>query len=97
REKSMLQIDVSLETLQRWYDDGVSRGAVAMTIMTDTFPVELEQYPEYEIPGEDREPREFMQMAGRRFSLEQPLADQMPRAPQRNFMGCYCRGPCGCG
>jgi hypothetical protein len=34
----MSQIDVSTKTLQRWYDDGVSKGAVAMTIMTDTPP-----------------------------------------------------------
>lgn len=93
----MSQIDVSTETLQRWYDEGVTKGATTMTVMTDTFPHEPEQYPEYAIPGEDREPREPMQMAGRTFSLSKPLADQMPRPRQPNFMGCYCRGPCGCG
>jgi len=93
----MSQINVSTETLQRWYSDGVSKGAVAMTIMTDTFPHEPEQYPEYEIPGKAREPRESMQMAGMRFSLEKPLDDQIPLPRQTNFMGCYCNGPCGCG
>ena len=93
----MSQIDVSTETLQRWYSEGISRGAVAMTIMTDTFSHEPEQYPEYEIPGEEREPREPMQIAGRKFSLERPLTDQLRPASLLNSWGCNCWGPCGCG
>ena len=93
----MSQIDVSTETLQRWYDNGVSKGAVAMTIMTDTFPHKPEQYPEYEIPGEEREPRESMQMAGKKFSLKRPLTDQLRPARPLNPWGCNCWGPCGCG
>lgn len=88
----MSQIDVSIETLQRWYDAGVAKGAVAMTIMTDTFPHTPEQGPEYEIPGVDKEPRGAMHLVGRTFSLLIPLAEQMPSDRQI----CFCIGPCGC-
>jgi hypothetical protein len=93
----MTQIDVSRQELQEWYDDGVAKGAVAMTIVTDTFSHEPEQHPEYEIPGEIRKPREAMLMAGMRFSLTRPLDEQLPRKRQPNFMGCYCERVCGCG
>lgn len=93
----MSQINVSVNTLRRWYEHGISRGAVAMTIMTDTFPERPEQYPEYEIPGEDWIPRESMQVAGRTFSLQRPLREQMPCPHEQPFMECHCVGPCGCG
>lgn len=93
----MAQINVELKTLQRWFNEGVAQGATAMTIITDTFPHEPEQYPEYEIPGKASGRRESMQMAGQRFTLTTPLASQL-QTLSVSRCSCYNRlGPCGCG
>lgn len=91
-----MPITVEIDTLRRWYAEGVAKGATSMTILTDTFPHKPEQYPEYATPRGKESRRQAMQVEGNTYDLTRPLEEQILFPNQVDPNECTCFGPCGC-
>ena len=94
----MTQINVPCEVLQGWFQEGQSIGALMMTIVTDTFSLDVDQTPRYTMLGEPEDPLQWLQLRGETFDLRRPFEYHMARPRVPDFpCGCSWGRPCGCG